>query len=313
MMKTFDSLCNNVEERRARVKDMMRLTPEERHRKFLADYDRFYGRGTASAAARAQVIARPTTSDAKVIQDTFRFIRSEVDDADDSWEARMARRYYAKLFKEYCIADLSRYKEQKIGMRWRVEKEVVVGKGQFSCGVKRCDARNGLASYEVHFGYQEADERKEALVKLRACEACAFKLNYGRATALKKVSSSKGKEGKEGRRRRRRGDDEDDDEDEGKKKRRKKAAKIGGGGGGGGKGENTAGGKRREEDRESESESESSSDGGESDDDGGDKEDDIGPTGDAGEEIWLGKANQHADAEPTKEEEFDQYFTDMFM
>ena len=28
----------------------------------------------------------------------------------DSWETRMARRYYAKLFKEYAIADLSRYK-----------------------------------------------------------------------------------------------------------------------------------------------------------------------------------------------------------
>ena len=132
--------------------DMMRLTPEERHRKFLADYDRFYGKGTASAAARAQVLSRPTTSDAKVIQDTFRFIRSEQDDVDDSWEARMARRYYAKLFKEYCIADLSRYKEQKIGMRWRVEKEVVVGKGQFTCGNKRCDARDGLASYEARRG-----------------------------------------------------------------------------------------------------------------------------------------------------------------
>ena len=52
MMKTFESVYNNEGQRRARVKDMMRLTPEERHRKFLADYDRFYGKGKASAAAR---------------------------------------------------------------------------------------------------------------------------------------------------------------------------------------------------------------------------------------------------------------------
>jgi protein FRA10AC1 len=249
-VKTFDSMYNNEGDRRARVvRDMARLTPEERHRKFLADYDKFYGGGKAAAAARAHLISKPTTSDAKVIQDTFRFIRSEEDDAEDSWEARMARRYHAKLFKEYCIADLSRYKEQKIGMRWRVEKEVVVGKGQFSCGVKRCDAKEDLASYEVHFGYQEAGERKEALVKLRACEACAYKLNYGRTTPHKKVLSSKEKKRQkkeERRRKRRRGEGEggdDDDEDEGK--RRKKSAKVRG--------------KRREDESESESEESSSS------------------------------------------------------
>ena len=40
-----------------------------------------------------------------------RFIRSEEDDAGgDAWEVRLARRYYAKLFREYAIVDLSRYK-----------------------------------------------------------------------------------------------------------------------------------------------------------------------------------------------------------
>jgi len=29
-------------------------------------------------------------------------------------EKRLAKRYYDKLFKEYCIADLSRYKENKV-------------------------------------------------------------------------------------------------------------------------------------------------------------------------------------------------------
>ena len=87
-------------------------------------------------------------------------------------EKRMAKKYYDKLFKEYCITDLSRYKENKvdkpmwiilvdwkenqtlllkshghvhvwgtlilcdnfphqIALRWRIEKEVVIGKGMY--------------------------------------------------------------------------------------------------------------------------------------------------------------------------------------
>lgn len=40
---------------------------------------------------------------------------------DDLWtlphfrEKELAKKYYDKLFKEYCIADLSRYKENKVG------------------------------------------------------------------------------------------------------------------------------------------------------------------------------------------------------
>lgn len=31
-------------------------------------------------------------------------------------EKELAKKYYDKLFKEYCIADLSRYKENKVGL-----------------------------------------------------------------------------------------------------------------------------------------------------------------------------------------------------
>lgn len=41
---------------------------------------------------------------------------------------RMAKRYYDKLFREYALADLTRYKEGKVGLRWRTEREVVEGK-----------------------------------------------------------------------------------------------------------------------------------------------------------------------------------------
>ena len=37
-----------------------------------------------------------------------------------------------------------------MGMRWRTEREVVAGKGQFICGAKGCSERRGLASFEVN-------------------------------------------------------------------------------------------------------------------------------------------------------------------
>jgi hypothetical protein len=44
---------------------------------------------------------------------------------------------------------MSRYKTGKMGLRWRTEKEVMTGKGQFMCGSKHCDEKEGLASYEA--------------------------------------------------------------------------------------------------------------------------------------------------------------------
>ena len=55
-----------------------------------------------------------------------------------------------------------------MGMRWRSEKEVISGKGHFSCGARGCDESRGLATYEVPFGYEEAGQKKQALVKVRS-------------------------------------------------------------------------------------------------------------------------------------------------
>jgi protein FRA10AC1 len=192
----------NAESRRERIKYLLSLPPEERHQTFLDDYDWFYGGGDGGAAARASVIRKPITDDLATVKSTHRFLRTdEDDDALSSWEAKLARRYYDKLFKEYCVCDLSRWRERKIGMRWRIEKEVKDGKGQFFCGDKRCTETKDLASYEVHFGYVEAGERKEALVKLRVCPACAKKLVEGRKGVDEKNA------GKEKKKKRSRDDD----------------------------------------------------------------------------------------------------------
>lgn len=92
----------------------------------------------------------------------------------------MSIKYYKKLFKEYALADLSRYREGKLGLRWRTEREVIDGKGHFVCGNKTCDARDGLHSFEVNFKYKEHGDVKNELVKVRLCRRCAKKLTHYR-------------------------------------------------------------------------------------------------------------------------------------
>uniref|UniRef100_A0A1A9WFZ0 Protein FRA10AC1 n=1 Tax=Glossina brevipalpis TaxID=37001 RepID=A0A1A9WFZ0_9MUSC len=121
--------------------------------------------------------------DIDVIREHHRFLWNDNDEetnasANESWEVRLARRYYDKLFKEYCIAELSRYKENKIALRWRTEAEVVEGVGQFQCGSRKCNIRDGLRTWEVNFAYQEQGDRKNALVKLRLCSDHSAQLNY---------------------------------------------------------------------------------------------------------------------------------------
>jgi protein FRA10AC1 len=55
----------------------------------------------------------------------------DVAQAEQSWDASLARRYHDRLYKEYCIADLRQYAANRYAMRWRVEGEVFSGKGQF--------------------------------------------------------------------------------------------------------------------------------------------------------------------------------------
>ncbi|RXN12082.1 FRA10AC1 [Labeo rohita] len=131
-------------------------------------------------------------TDLDVVRENHRFLWREEDEEDMTWEKELAKKYYDKLFKEYCIADLSRYKENKtllvsfagfnsfsgahaslIGGMYVIRET-----GQFLCGNKRCENKEGLKSWEVNFAYVEQGEKRNALVKLRLCPECSFKLNY---------------------------------------------------------------------------------------------------------------------------------------
>lgn len=118
-----------------------------------------------------------------------------------SWEEELAKKYYNKLFKEYCICDLSKYKENKVALRWRTKNEVISGRGQFSCSEKRCSSKESLKTWEVNFCYIENNEKKNALVKIKLCPDCSTKLNYHNKKReikrlKKRITSSKRKDKK---------------------------------------------------------------------------------------------------------------------
>ncbi|KAF9116014.1 hypothetical protein BGX27_005247 [Mortierella sp. AM989] len=145
-----------------------------KHQRLVNTYVRHYHKNSKDQQPQEKTYE----TERDILVKNHRFLRSEEDDQDLTWEKRLAKKYYDKLFKEYALVELKHYKEGRIAMRWRNEKELFCGKGQFTCGSLRCDDSEGLQSWEVNFGYMEQGEKKNALVKIRLCERCSIKLNY---------------------------------------------------------------------------------------------------------------------------------------
>ena len=164
--------CGKEEGKQRRL-GFLRLNAYDRHKKLINDYLLYHPGAT-------NLLQRDTTNDrtdSDVLRENHQFLWDD-SESIQSWEKRMAKKYYDKLFKEYCICDLRYYKENKIAMRWRTEDEVKKGTGQFTCGAKKCDYSKKLRSWEVNFGYIEKGIKKNALVKVRLCPDCSCKLNY---------------------------------------------------------------------------------------------------------------------------------------
>lgn len=170
----------DVVTRQRQRQELLGLSAYDRHKRFVDGLVKHYGAKLPESAPNFLQSGIPSNfkSDQDTLKETYRFIRTDDDDTDGSWEVNLAKRYYSRLFREYAIADLSRYKESRVGLRWRTQKEVISGKGQFVCGSIGCEEREGLSSYEVPFGYVEAGVRKRALVKVRLCREHAQQLNY---------------------------------------------------------------------------------------------------------------------------------------
>nr|XP_012141388.1 PREDICTED: protein FRA10AC1 isoform X3 [Megachile rotundata] len=125
------------------------LSAYDRHKKLINDYLTLHDDSISS-------LKRDTSrdkTDYDVIRENHKFLWDQDNDEPDTWGAKLAK-------------------------KWRTEKEVIVGKGQFECGNKKCNEKEELKSWEVNFGYIEHDQKKNALVKLRLCPKCSIKLNY---------------------------------------------------------------------------------------------------------------------------------------
>ncbi|XP_066522596.1 protein FRA10AC1 [Hoplias malabaricus] len=263
------------EEAKNRRHHLISMNAFDRHKKFVSDYILYYG-GKLEDFRRTMNSDR---TDLDVVKENHHFIWRDEDEEDMTLEKELAKKYYDKLFKEYCIADLSRYKENKFGFRWRIEKEVISGKGQFLCGNKRCENLEGLKSWEVNFAYVEQGEKRNALVKLRLCPECSFKLNYHHKR--KEVKSKKSRSKKS------------TDKPQAKKFKSSSHSKKH---------------KHKYNTKDKESSSSSSEDSLESDRDSQCEGNDKGPLE---SEHWKGPAPSAA--EKSREEEFDEYFEDMFL
>ncbi|TGZ83229.1 hypothetical protein EX30DRAFT_339430 [Ascodesmis nigricans] len=146
-----------------------------------------YTRHLIASAAQAYYYNNPppapstVRTERDILEEHHRFLRDDGQDekaTDDSKseEKELARRYYDKLFKEYAVVDLSRWREGMVGMRWRTADEVRNGKGQDICGSLNCKVENNLEVREVDFAYEEEGKSKRALVKVQLCRECRRKL-----------------------------------------------------------------------------------------------------------------------------------------
>jgi protein FRA10AC1 len=158
----------------------------------------------AEREARVAAAQPATRTDVDELLQAFEFLPSSSSSSSSSSSAShgasLAKAYWESLHKEFALADLSRYAEGKVGLRWRTEAEVVSGKGQFLCGALGCDRATSLHSYETPFRYVERGVTKEALVKVRLCGPCATRMFHRRLQG--KGASGSGGDG-DGRRRRR--------------------------------------------------------------------------------------------------------------
>ncbi len=208
------------EEGRKQRQNILSLNAYDRHKLLVNEYFLYYP-GSTKELKRDE--SRDKT-DYDVVKNNHRFLWDDVEDSELTWEQKLAKKYCQKLFKEYCICDLSKYKEGKVAMRWRTENELKVGKGQFVCGGRKCEERELLRTWEVNFAYVEEMEKKNALVKVRLCPECSIKLNYKhkRKDVTKKLKKKREKRSKKKRKRSRSESDEDSGKDSSKNPRKEK-------------------------------------------------------------------------------------------
>ena len=99
-----------------------------------------------------------------ILKEKFSFLESSKEsvNAAESKEDKFLQEYNNKLYREFCICDLSLYKKGKIGLRWCFESDILKGKGYTICGNISCERTKHLKPFEVNMKYKEHNETKNA-------------------------------------------------------------------------------------------------------------------------------------------------------
>jgi len=104
-----------------------------------------------------------TASDYEELREAYRFVpeapasagttsaahTQSADSTASTWQSRMARRYESHLYREFVLADLTRYQSGQVGLRWRTRDEVSCGKGFDTCGNKHCSSYGGSGTRDI--------------------------------------------------------------------------------------------------------------------------------------------------------------------
>ncbi len=110
--------------------------------------------------------------DLDLLKREHRFLRDEDDEPADE----VTRAYERSLIRDFVIADLSRWQEHMLGLRWRTADEVRTGKGDSICAAKGCHTKDGLKALELLFAFREGGEDKKTLVTCIVCPPCTEKV-----------------------------------------------------------------------------------------------------------------------------------------
>lgn len=158
--------------------DYRNLDAYSRHKLFINNLILYYNKNSKQKS-RAETVSDSLKEQRIEIPHSF---LPSTPSEDSSWEERIAFKYYQKLFKHYALISLVKYKEGRVGLRWRTQKEVIKGKGQFICGSLECaiekEEDESLLTFELNFKYIERGDTKNALVKVRLCSSCSKKLHF---------------------------------------------------------------------------------------------------------------------------------------
>ena len=92
-------------EGRRQRQNFLSMNAYDKHKMLINEYFLYY----SGATNEINRDSSRDKSDYDVVKNNHRFLWDNINVSELTWEQKLAKKYYEKLFHEYCICDLSRY------------------------------------------------------------------------------------------------------------------------------------------------------------------------------------------------------------